>query len=263
MNSLLLVIAALLQPAKGVDVVTDTVYRDAPIRAARVDIVGTGFNGTDPTGPAICFQSRAVDGFVLGAGDPFRATGSRLDRLRIVREGNGGTAIKFVATSASERPGEIVLRDILVCGMTDLRGGPQKHNWETALLIDGGALNESGAAGVRRIRIDHFRAASCLGESIVLRNVTHVVATDVQIDRGTSPRAVPQITIENSRHVFIYGLNIFGEIHIRACENVVIDGYAQAVYVDARCKGVKLSGVFPRMVSAGKTFERVSEFTRW
>lgn len=255
MNLLLILAAILSQP---VETITGLREMSAPWTVPRIDIEGRGPNGTDPTGPVIRFGHGVENGFVLGAGDPFRATGTRFDRLRIARLGTGGTAIKIVAKSAAERPGEIVINDVLVCGWSDLRGATTKDNWDTALLIDGGnepELTKSGVAGIRRVRIDRFRAASCLGDSIVFRNVTHLVGTDIQIDQGTAtemvmlfgsplirPR-VPVMVIENSRHVFLAGINIFGELHLRNCNNVVVSGYVQTLRIDKACKDIVVVGL--------------------
>ena len=241
MNWLLILAAVLSQTVT----ITDLQDRSAPWQQARIDIEGRGPNGTDPTGPIVRFGHGVADGFVLGAGDPFRATGSRIERLRIARQGTGGTAIKIVAKSPAERPGEIVINDVLVCGWSDLKGSSTKDNWDTALLIDGGTdaeLTKSGVAGVRRIRIDQFRAASCLGDSIVFRNVTHLVGTGIQIDRGTSGR-VPNMIIEDSRHIFLSGLNLFGELHLRNCNNVVLSGYVQTLRIDKDCRDVVVVGL--------------------
>lgn len=258
MNFLLLILAAISQPVEPIPPVEITGRADVSSSwvVPRMDIYGVGFNGTDEDGPIVRFGHGVTDGFVLGAGKPYRATGSRFERLRISRLGTGGMAIKFVATSPAERPGEIVINDVLVCGWSDLKGSTTKDNWDTALLIDGSnepELTRSGVAGIRRIRIDRFRAASCLGDSIVFRNVTHLVGTDIQIDQGTATEVVmlfgapvirprvPVMVVENSRHVSLYGLNIFGELHIRNCNNVVVSGYVQTLRIDAKCRDVIVS----------------------
>lgn len=216
-----------------------------PIVAPRVCIVGHGYNGTDETGPMILFNGKD-GGIYAGAGDPFRATGSLVGGVRVVRVGSGGCAVSFVARNPAERPGEIVIRDVLTCGLSDLRGGQPTDNWDTGLLIDGGTLLEPGAAGIRRVRIDNFRAASCLAESIILRNVTHVTGTGIQIDKGTANR-VPVMLVENSRHVDLT-VNIFGELHVRGCEIVNIRGYVQTLYIDKKCRNVTVSGTVDRLV---------------
>lgn len=241
---LLLLVAMLAQSPIQI---SDRQFYRAPIVAPRVEIVGSGCNGTDPTGPILCFDPGVRDGITLGAGDPFRATGSRISGTRVARYASGGTAIKIAALNEGERPGEIVLRDILVCGMSDLAGGDAKDNWDTALLIDGGNLTATGAAGVRRIRIDNFRAASCLGDSIVLRNVTHLTGTAIQIDKGTSPRPVPTMVVEKSRHVNI-SVNLFGELHIRNSDVVTVSGYVQTLRVDRLSTNVVVSGVVGQYV---------------
>lgn len=237
MNAFLIIIAALTQtfPVNG------TLTFTQPWTASRVDIQGNGWNGTDKTGPALLFMPGSTDGLVLGGGDPYRATGGRIERVRIVRKGSGGTAIKITALSAAERPGEMIIRDVLTCGLSDLQGG-NPDNWDTGLLIDGGTLLEVGAAGVRRVRIEHFRAASCLGDSIVLRNVTHLSGDDIQIDQGTANR-VPAMIVENSRHVQLSHLNLFGELQVRGSTNVRIDGYVQTLRIDAKCQGIHVTGI--------------------
>jgi hypothetical protein len=254
----ILIIAAICQPLTG----TDT--RTSSWIAPRIDIVGSGFNGTDATGPILQFAQGVRDGIVLGAGDPFRATGSRIERVRVARLGSGGVGIKIVALDEGQRPGEISIRDVLVCGMSDLRGG-NPDNWDTALLIDGGPLTAVNAAGVRRIRIDKFRAASCLSDSIIFRNVTHLCGTDIQVDRGTAHGTMPTLIIENSTHVFLDGLNVFGEVHLRGkCSVIQIRGYAQAIYIGAECSQVNFSGSADKVVVSGKPpLSRVTRWERW
>lgn len=235
MTAFLLLAALTIDPIT----LTDRMTSAMPIMAPRVCIVGHGYNGTDETGPLILFNGKD-GGIYCGSGDPFRATGSNIDSCRIVRVGTGGCAVSFVARNAAERPGEIVIRDVLACGLSDLRGGTVKDNWDTGLVIDGGTLLEPGAAGIRRVRIDNFRAASCLAESIILRNVTHVTGTAIQIDQGTANR-VPQMLMENSRHVDLQ-VNIFGELRINGCDVVRIGGYVQQLYIDRNCKNVVVSG---------------------
>lgn len=237
MHCLIILLAAL-----AIDPISLTGRMDyaLPITAPRVCIVGSGYNGTDVTGPMLVFNG-ASGGIRCGSADPFRATGARIDSVRVVRVGTGGCAVSFVARSAAERPGEIVIRDVLVCGLSDLQGGSVKDNWETGLLIDGGDLNDTNAAGVRRVRLDGVRVASCLGDSIVLRNVTHLTATHLQIDKGTANR-VPTMIVENSRHLDL-AVNIFGELHLRGCDVVNVRGYVQTLRVDAKCRNVTINGV--------------------
>ncbi len=223
---------------------TDRMTSALPIVAPRVCIRGEGYNGTDETGPMIVFNGKD-GGIYCGSGDAFRATGSKIEGVRLARVGTGSRAISFVAASKAERPGEIVIRDVLTCGLSDLRGGQPTDNWDTGLLIDGGNLTEPGAAGIRRVRMDNFRAASCLAESIILRNVTHVTGTGIQIDQGTANR-VPQMLVENSRHVDLQ-VNIFGELRINGCDVVRIGGYVQQLYIDKSCKNVVVSGTVDKL----------------
>lgn len=241
MISLLLLAAITIDPIT----LTDRMTSALPIVAPRVCITGHGYNGTDETGPMILFNGRD-GGIYCGSGDHFRATGSVVDRVRVVRVGSGGVAASFTAKSAAERPGEIVIRDVLTCGLSDLRGGQPKDNWDTGLLIDGGTLLEPGAAGIRRIRIDNFRAASCLAESIILRNVTHVTALHTEVEAGNSGR-VPNVIVENSRHLDLR-LNVFGEVHLRGCNVVVIDGYIQTLRINKACRDIVVRGVVGKLV---------------
>lgn len=246
MNAFLLLLAAFTQtfPVSGIATpttkVTGTIIWTQPWQTSRVDVQGVdGFNGTDKTGPALLFMPGAADGLVLGAGDPYRATGGKIERVRVVRKGTGGAAIKITAKSAAGRPGELIIRDVLTCGLNDLQGGTP-DNWDTGLLIDGGDLTEVNAAGIRRVRIERFRAASCLSDSIVLRNCVHLSADDVQIDRGTAKRDSPTMVIENCQHANFGKLNLFGELQLRGSTNVVIDGYVQTLRVDGNCRGVNV-----------------------
>jgi hypothetical protein len=234
-----LLIATLAQPLAELET------HKEPIVAARVDISGNGFNGTDRTGPIVLFDG--CDGFDLGRGDPFRATGTHMERLRIVTSGTGGTALKFFAESKAERPGEIVLRDLKIMGMSDLNGHG-KHNWERGLVIDGGELFEVNAAGIRRVDVEGLRVAGCLSDSVYLRNVTHFHGRNIQIDRGSAKEKVPSFVIEKSRHVFLCEMNLFGELHLRDCTNIIFDGYAQTVFVDAKCQGIVVRGIVDRLV---------------
>ena len=108
-------------------------------------------------------------------------------------------------------------------------------------MIDGGDLTDTNAAGIRRVRIDGLRVASCLGDSIVLRNVTHLTATHLEIDKGTANR-VPCMIVENSRHLELT-VNIFGELHLRGCDVVNVRGYVQTLRIDKNCRNVVVSGI--------------------
>ncbi len=229
----LILLAAMLQP------LTDARIETAPWVASRVDIVGQGWTSTDVMGPAVHFVGTG-DGFVLGAGDPFRATGGRLERLKIVRKGSGGTAIKMVATSIAERPGQYTLRDLLILGDSDLHNSTTVDNWDCGILIDGGSLNKVNEAGIRCVRMDNVRIAGCLGDSLVLRNVLHFNGSAIQVDPGSSKR-VPNVLIENSQHV-VFGGNIFGELHVRGSKIVRIDGYVQTLRIDRNCSDVVVTG---------------------
>lgn len=244
MNACLIIVAVLCQP----EIITGTQSHAAPIITSRVDIEGQGFNGTDPTGPIVLFAG--CDGFDLGKGDAFRATGGRLERLRIATSGSGSTALKFFASSKAERPGEVVLRDLKILGLSDLNGRG-KNNWDRGLVIDGGDLNDVNAAGIRRVSVESLRVAGCLSDSIVLRNVTHFHGRDIQIDRGSSPKEKPSVIIENSRHVFLSQMNLFGELHLRGCDVLVFDGYAQTIFVSADCKRINIRGIVDKLVIYG------------
>lgn len=225
---------------------TETVTHMEPLKAPRVDIVGQGFNGTDPVGPILQFAG--CDGLELGQGDPFRATGSHIERVRIVTNGTGGTALKFFASSKAERPGEIVIRDVKIMGMSDLNGRG-KNNWNHGLVIDGGELNEVNAAGIRKIIVENLRVAGCQSDSIILRNVTHFHGHAIEIDNGTAMReSPPRMIIEHSRHVFLSQMNLFGEVVLRDCQNVILDGYAQVVTIEPGCKGIMISGIVDRLL---------------
>ena len=238
MNCLLLLIAAFSQT------ITAPQLRSEPWVAARVDVQGQGFNGTDIGGPMVQFVN--CDGFRLGSGDPFRATGGRIERLKVIKHGTGGTAIALRATSAGERPGECVIRDVKIMGYSDLRNTITSDNWETGLLVDGGNLNEVNAAGIRCVDVDGLRVAGCLGPSVDVKNATHFRCRALQVDPGSAGR-VPQVTVEDSRHVFFTEANVFGEVHFRECKVVRFDGYAQVLRVDAKCADVTITGTVGKL----------------
>lgn len=230
------------------EVLLETQHCPYPWVASRIDLEGNGYNGTDPTGPLLCFHG--TDGLQLGSGAAYRATGSKLERLRIVTTGNGGTAVQFFARSAAERPGESVIRDVKILGLSDLQGGtPQR--WEHGLVIDGGDLNETNQAGARTFLIEGLRVAGCLGDSIRLTNVTHFFGRAIEIDQGKAPR-VPSMIVERSRHIFLDQVNVFGELHLRGCQRVLVRGYVQTLYVDANCRDVLIEGIVDRLVVDGR-----------
>lgn len=243
MNIAIFVITVVCQPVIG----TET--HAAPIMASRVDIVGSGFNGTDSTGPIKLFVCPG-DGFQLGRGDPFRATGGRLERMRIVRSGTGGVAINLTARSIAERPGQYTLRDLLILGMSDLKTTKTVDNWETGLRVDGGddpELKKNNVAGLRCVYAENVRIAGCLGDSILLKNATHFTGSAIQVDPGSAKR-VPAVVIQDSRHVLIDKMNIFGEVHVRGSNVIVLSGYAQTIYIDKACADINITGVVGKVV---------------
>lgn len=92
---------------------------------------------------------------------------------------SGGTAIKFLATSDSQRPGEMVIDNVLISGA----GAGQ---WAIGFHADGTAANTAGTRGVRSIHFRKFRVAnvSTNNKYIWLNQVTHVFG-DVQLDSGS------------------------------------------------------------------------------
>lgn len=243
MNLLLLLAALFTQSAEPMQF-TGQWLLAGTYKAPRIDITGVGFNGNDITGPiAVCSGN---DGFIIGEKAQFLGTGSRFERMRIAKRGTGGTALKFYAFSKADRPGEIVIRDVKVLGWSDLKGGSTKDLWEHGLIVDGGDLNDVNAAGIRRILLDNVRVAGCLGDSIVLRNVTHVTALHTEVEAGNSGR-VPNVIVENSRHLDLR-LNVFGEVHLRNCNVATVSGYFQTLRIDAKCRDVVVTGIAGKLV---------------
>jgi hypothetical protein len=235
MNAVLLLCALLGQ------LITDTVRYPASMTAPRINLVGSGSNGTDPTGPVVLFEHSAPSGYLLGSGNPFRATGNLVSGVRIVRQGSGGTALAFVATSAAERPGEIVIQNTKIGGWRALAGGETFDGFDCGVLFDGRAVD------IRRVHTANLRIFDCAGDSLIVRNVTHFYSADLEVDKGAANR-VPNVIVENSRHVRFYGAEIFGEIHFRGCDQVRFDGYAQIIRIDKACSNVIVTSTCPKIL---------------
>lgn len=209
------------------------------------NIVGTGCNGNDYVGPIMVFSGTGQNGIVVnGENAPYRATGGKIENLRICRKRgtSGGTAIHIYAIDAAQRPGEIALRRLKLFPEAALGGGGVGvGNWATGLHVDGSMLTTSGAAGIRRVTMDDVRIAGCDNRSMVLNNVVHCCMNNVQVDPGSA--AAASIEIIDGQNIEATNIIVHGDLIIggKATE-VALHGRFHTVRIGSQCRAVTIFG---------------------
>lgn len=161
-----------------------------------VAIVGPGSQGT--TSGYGCSIRHAADGDLFiwdGSGAAFAGTGGGLRNLLIVKAPGfgGGSAITLVARDATHRPGEMLFENIVVYGES---GQGMPGFWNHGVVIDGRLVDIEGTRGVRSTRwiACRFAGARAPGQTIVLRQATHVYFLGCAVDQGGS--AIAGVTLE-------------------------------------------------------------------
>jgi hypothetical protein len=188
-----------------------------------IRVIGTGSQGTtDPYGTVFMHNSNGNFLTWDGAGANFRGTGGGLFNVTVLK-GNGfsgGIGIYLFATSSDQRPGEMMLQNVLVFGTgTGL--------WAKAIEVDGRNANTAGARGVRTVHFDKVRVADCTtnNQYVHLRQAVHAYG-NLQIDTGDGT-GTNGITLDD----------IWDNIYLQLrCGNVVVN------YSGADVPTLQLSG---------------------
>jgi hypothetical protein len=147
-----------------------------------VMLMGEGSQGSNESyGTTLIHYSNAGLFLWNGNGTAFAGTGGGLQNVQILKANtySGGDAIKLLATSDSQRPGEMVFSNVLVAGQgTGL--------WARGFHVDGTACTTPGSKGVRSVVCHKLRVASCTtnDQYIYLNQVVHFSAHHLQLDQG-------------------------------------------------------------------------------
>lgn len=220
--------------------------------AQGVGIYGEGSQGSTE-GYGTTFKHYSTGDLIEfdGTGAPNTGTGGGLRDLLIVKADTyqGGTAITLAATDDDQRPGEMILSNILVAGVGNASGGDGDGGlWEHGLVIDGTACDTAGARGVRSVYGFKLRFAEATieGETVVINQATHLFFFGLQIDQGDSD-ATQGLTIKGiNENINLLGVDIGGTITIvandtdNATTDLVISGKVGSTFTnnDTLCTGI-------------------------
>ena len=143
---------------------------------------GEGSQGSNQSFGTVIRHNANGDCFYFsGEGISNAGTGGGMENFLIVKTGSysSGTAIFIEAQSSDNRPGEMLLTNILAYGVDDGR-------WTRGLVVDGTAANTSGTRGVRSVhcRKCRFAEVTSINETVVLNQVSHFFAQGLQIETG-------------------------------------------------------------------------------
>jgi hypothetical protein len=116
-----------------------------------------------------------------GSGLNYTGTGGGLFNCLIFKANGytGGNALELVAQNDNQRPGEMLISNVLA--YADTTG-----SWTRGLVIDGSACVTPGARGVRTVYLQKARFAdvSTAQESILINQGTHIYADGLACDQG-------------------------------------------------------------------------------
>ena len=210
---------------------------------------GTGSQGsTDRYGTVFKHFSNEACFRFDGSGSAYAGTGGGLENFLIIKAAGykGGNAIELVAISDQQRPGEMLLTNVLAYGES---GGL----WSHGLVVDGSACKTPGARGVRTVNCRKVRFADCASQhqSVVLNQATHFYAHGLAVDPGRGAEAGILVT-GISDGIYLNGLACAGTFEVAANEggnstrNLHIDGKVGGSFInnDTEVDGtVALSGI--------------------
>jgi len=161
------------------------------------------------------------------SGAPFAGTGGGLENCLILKAAgfSGGSAIEIIAQSDRQRPGEMLLTNILAYGEG------KSGRWAHGLHIDGTACNEPGARGVRSVncRKIRFSDVSTPHQTVLLNQVTHFYAHGLAIDPSAGAEGGLLLKGHNDG-VYLNAFGCAGAVEIvandanNATHNLHIDG---------------------------------------
>lgn len=143
-----------------------------------------------------------------GSGTAFAGTGGGLKNCLILKMPgfSGGNPVEIVAQSDNNRPGEMMLENVLAYGSGSGR-------WTRGLVVDGSACNTPGNRGVRTVVANKCRFADVLtvGETVLINQVSHFYAHSLGVDQGSG--AAGGVTIKGINDgIYLTGAGIAGDV---------------------------------------------------
>lgn len=189
-----------------------------------------------------------------GTGNSSRGTGGGLrNGFLIVKANgfNGGVAISIIATSTSNRAGEMFFDNVLTYGLGT-------GTWLKGLFVNGTNANDVGTKGVRTIHLLKFRVAGCTETQkyIHLTQAVHFKGDGVQIDKGNGT-GNEGITIDGESTNIFFSNSLLPYIYIDSTgTNVNFSSTcAGQIYVNNSSIGGQFSGVIQdRIINYSKNF---------
>lgn len=178
-----------------------------------IALIGSGSQGSNEAyGTAFIHYANTSCFRWDGGGVAYAGTGGGLQNALILKADgySGGNAIEVVATSDSQRPGEMFFQNVLAYGLSTGR-------WERGAVFDGTAANTPGTRGIRSVHFIKCRFADVTtsGETIVLNQVTHFFANGISADPGSGSTAGLYIKGINDG-IYLNGCGIAGNVLIIA-----------------------------------------------
>jgi Pectate lyase superfamily protein len=189
-----------------------------------------------------------------GTGVSARGTGGGLRGgfLIVKADGfNGGVAVKILATSTSNRAGEMFYDSTLIYGLGT-------GTWAKGLFVDGTSANDIGTKGVRTIHLLKFRVAGCTESQkyIHLTQAVHFKGDGVQIDKGNGT-GYEGITIDGESTNVFFSNSLLPYIYIDSTGTDVnfASTYAGQIYVNNSSVTGQFNGTIgDRIISYSKGF---------
>lgn len=222
-----------------------------------VMIVGRGSGGTNGAYGTVIDHRSTSDCFVFdGSGTAFAGTGGGLKNVLIIKHTgfSGGNAILIEAQGDDNRPGEMVLENILSYG--DGTG-----LWARGLYVDGRLADTGGSKGVRSVVGIKCRFADCTQnlQYVYLSQAVHCTFMHLQVDQGSGTGTVGMTIDEESENINLVGAIINGEIEINGdATHVNIVGRVSTLDVNGTgCVGT-FNGSASTITNAGPDFKIVS-----
>lgn len=159
----------------------------------------------------------------------YRGAGSRVEKITFDKGvgRTGGSALTFLARSAVNRQGWVVLSDVVVSSPHAPYG-----LWDHALVVDGMDVSTPGSQGLRTFVVRNFVATLCRApqEYCLFRNVVNLNWQGGFLYQAAGARAGMTITGggntptsgQRSTYVQLHGAMIGGDLLIDHAEDVVV-----------------------------------------
>ena len=225
---------------------------------------GEGSQGSNQSFGTVIRHNENGDCFHFsGEGIANAGTGGGMENFLIVKTGSysTGTAIFIEAQSTDNRPGEMLMTNILVYGADN-------GKWTHGMVVDGTAANTNGTRGVRSVhcRKCRFAEVTSINQTVVLDQVSHFFAQGLQIETGDAIGVViGGLTIRGiSNGIFIDGLNAIGNLVINTKSPTTFSNH---VHISGKLLGellnddnsvdgiITLSGILPGSINKSKSLK--------